>query len=265
MNPCRIAALVGFLAVIVASPSAKAITFGTLDTVHTYAGAIVIHRLDGDFGLFCSGSLVSARVFLTAGHCTNMLAQSGVPPERLFVSFALRPLEEPGSWNAVASFSTHPDFRQHIVNAGMVDSHDVGVLVLAKPVKNIILGTLAPVSFLDSLDSAGKLQVHETLFTSVGYGEDQNFQPTLERRMTVSGFQSLLEAFLQLNQNNALSFGGTCSGDSGGPSIYSDGTNEFIVALTSWGDARCVSTNTVYRIDTISAMSFIQQAISANP
>lgn len=98
----------------------------------------------------------------------------------------------------------------------MVDSHDVGVMVLANPVKNIVPGKLAPVSFLDILNAAGKLQVHETRFTSVGYGEDENLQPNLERRMAVSGFQSLLDAFLQLTQNNALGFGGTCSGDSEG-------------------------------------------------
>lgn len=257
--------LVGFLSVVVASPFASGITFGSVDTVHTYVGAIVIHRLDGSYALFCSGSLISQRVFLTAGHCTNMLASSAVTPNRLFVSFATRPLLDPGSWNAVASFATHPDFRQHAVNAGMVDSHDLGVLILDKPVVGVSPGRLAPVGFLDDLESAGILQVHVTQFTSVGYGIDENHQPTLQRESAVSGFQALLSAFVQLKQNNALGFGGTCSGDSGGPSLYQDGPNEFIVATTSWGDAQCVSTNTVYRLDTLSAMNFIQQEISANP
>src|SRR5437867_10941748 len=83
--------LVGVFAVIglmVLGSPASAITWGAIDTTHPNVGAILILRADGSVGEFCSGTLVSARVFLTAGHRTDALTAFAIPATRLQLGFA---------------------------------------------------------------------------------------------------------------------------------------------------------------------------------
>ena len=55
--------------------------------------------------------------------------------------------------------------------------------------------------------------------------------------------------------NNAHT-GGTCSGDSGGPTFVEDGNT--VVAVTSFGmNATCAGTGGVYRIDTADDLDWL--------
>jgi V8-like Glu-specific endopeptidase len=63
------------LALLLASGVAQAIINGEPDTgpnAHPYVGAYVA-KVKGKLLAVCSGTLISARVFLTAGHCTDFL------------------------------------------------------------------------------------------------------------------------------------------------------------------------------------------------
>src|SRR3989449_8912927 len=82
---CGVLAVFGLMAL--ESP-ASAITWGNIDTTHPNVGAILIVHADGSVGEFCSGTLVSARVFLTAGHCTDALTAAAFPAAPLPISFA---------------------------------------------------------------------------------------------------------------------------------------------------------------------------------
>ena len=110
----RVCELVGVLAVVglmaVGSP-ASAITWGTIDTTHPNVGAILIVRPDGSVGEFCSGTLVSARVFLTAGHCTDALRAFGIPASRLRISFAPNLVAEGAIRLAVSGYQSHPEYH----------------------------------------------------------------------------------------------------------------------------------------------------------
>src|SRR5438094_10384466 len=77
-------AVIGLMAL--GSP-ASAITWGDIDTTHPNVGAILIVHADGSVGEFCSGTLVSARVFLTAGHCPDALTAAASPAARLRITF----------------------------------------------------------------------------------------------------------------------------------------------------------------------------------
>jgi len=59
------------LGALFAAP-ASAITHGALDgNDHPQVGLLTVHSADGHYLWRCSGTLISARVFLTAGHCTE--------------------------------------------------------------------------------------------------------------------------------------------------------------------------------------------------
>ena len=69
------------LALLPAGEVAQAIINGQPDTspkAHPYVGAYVA-KLEGKLLPICSGTLISARVFLTAGHCTEVEVEKNRP------------------------------------------------------------------------------------------------------------------------------------------------------------------------------------------
>lgn len=109
-------------------------------------------------------------------------------------------------------------------------------------------------------------------FTAVGYGVHE---PELgggppswpfdgERWRSVSEFNALNPAWLRLSQNDATHDGGTCYGDSGGPNFLGAGASEtpIIAAITITGDAMCLATNVVYRLDTPTARNFLANFVT---
>lgn len=256
--------LVGVFAVIglmVLGSPASAITFGTIDTTHPNVGAILIVRADGSVGEFCSGTLVSARVFLTAGHCTDALAAFGIPTSRLRISFAPNLFGAGAERLAVSGYQSHPDY-----NWGPTSNpHDLGVIILQDAVEEVAFGVPAPAAYLDDLAASGATK--SATFINVGYGDNQDFVVTGDRQISTSSFRNLHDAWLYMSQNIHHGDGGTCFGDSGGPTFFVDPTShvEYIVAVTSWGDSVCKSTNNNYRVDLESSQSFIHDMIAANP
>ena len=246
--------LVLALALALVSTPAGAITYGVLDTTHPYVGAIIVD-LEGRFGLgileWCSGTLIAPQVFLTAGHCTDALAAYEIPLDKIWVSFALNIWQDPRSWRPIGSYVTHPEYWW----GPNSDPHDLGAVVLAKPVRGIDPGVVAPLGYLDRLSEARQLA--GAVFANVGYGSDETGEVTGWREISHSEFRSLHNAWLYMSQNIQTGSGGTCFGDSGGPTFHRSGASEVLVAVTSWGDAMCVATNNNYRVDTESSQRFI--------
>lgn len=262
----RVAAVVGLVALVVVvglSSRAGAIAYGTLDTTHASVGAFIIYLEGRNWPgappgyAWCSGTLVAPRVFLTAGHCFEGILANQIPVGDMHVSFAANILEDRKSWRDVASWSRHPEFTFL-----SEDWHDVAVVILEKPVKDIAPAKVAPVGFLDGLAAEGRLA--DAQFPLVGYGMDETFAVDGSRRIGVSSFTALRETWLYTSMNPTLGDAGGCFGDSGGPKLYSDGSAEYVVAVESWGDAVCRALDIGYRVDTTSAQAFIQAAIAAN-
>jgi hypothetical protein len=247
---------------------AWAITHGEPDgNRHPNVGALVVYNpAIGEIHTI-SGTLIHPRVVLTAGHVVTMIKSGQVI--LLGVTFDQEPkLGDPTTWLDVSSvvgaftgFNSDPK--------GM----DIGALILRDPVTSITPALLPDIGLLDDLREAGKLQAgpEASRFTVVGYGMVLDYPPPRlswedppTRNMAVSGFRAMNGGWLHLNQNQAQGYGGTARGDSGGPTFWTDPeTNqEFLVAVTSWGDMPCVADSVSYRVDTPEALQFVEDTIA---
>jgi V8-like Glu-specific endopeptidase len=236
------------LALATAAPS-LAITNGSPDgNAHPNVGGLVAPEAysDGTW-IYCSGTLISPTVFLTAAHC-------GENGETVRVTFSSEYVE--GDKLYVGTFHADPLYGQ-----SQNDPHDIAVVVFDKPVKGITPARLPAAGSLSNLSGSQK-------FTSVGYGA---YEVTNEPgghqylyndvRMVATGtLNSINSSWLRISMNPSKGDGGTCYGDSGGPNFL--GSTNIIAAITITGDAVCRSTNVVYRLDTESARGFLGQYVT---
>jgi V8-like Glu-specific endopeptidase len=229
--------------------SASAITGGGPDgSAHPAVGGLVAATAysDGTW-IYCSGTLVSPTVFVTAAHCDE-----GTP--RVRVSFSSR--YHDGDVVHGGTFHADPRYDQK-----QSDPHDLAVVVLDKAVKGITPARLPSAGSLSSLPATQQ-------FTSVGYGAyEVTNQPGGHqylyddvRGVATGTLNATNAAWLRISMNPSTGNGGTCYGDSGGPNFL--GTSDVLAATTITGDAVCRSTNVDYRLDTAGARSFLGQYVA---
>jgi hypothetical protein len=250
-------------------PTAKAITYGFVDTTNTFrnTGAFIVRGTNGQIFPICSGTMITPDVFLTASHCTAYYSQTLAPAGYIaFVSLdpsiPFGPLTS-NSTNllAVAHVVTNPNFNQ-----SQSDPGDIGALILSSPVNSVTPATLPACGLLEQLNAQNGLK--NAVFTPVGYGLQnrvmdggmpffQDMNP-IPRMFAFSSFNALNPGYLRLSQNPATGNGGTCFGDSGGPNFLSVSGQPILAAITITGDSVCRATNVDYRLDTLSAQSFLQ-------
>jgi hypothetical protein len=250
------ALVVALAALLLAALPVGAITYGEPDRGrHPFVGTLVA-EFDGQKDWVCSGTLISSRVFLTAGHCTAYLESLGI--NKVFVSFD-EAFDARKNTFYGGTYVTQPGYGHDLARL-----NDLAVVLLDKPVSRITPAKLPPEGYLDQLGPQG---LRDMKFTAVGYGNQERvvgggppvFGPYGTRRMAVGSFLALNENWLRLSMNPALEDGGTCYGDSGGPNFLGAGGAEttMIVGVTSRGDVPCRATNVTYRVDTPSARAFL--------
>jgi secreted trypsin-like serine protease len=248
--PKGIGALIFLLAalLLIAAP-VQAITYGELDGArHPNVGGLVAAKQysDGTW-LYCTGTLISPTVFLTAAHCDEGTAR---------VTVTFDPDYQAGDQTYTGTWYADPLFGQQ-----QNDPHDIAVVVFDKPIKGITPARLPAAGALAKLPGSQQ-------FTSVGYGAyEVTNGPGGHRylyndvRMVATGtLNAINPAWLRISMNPATGNGGTCYGDSGGPNFL--GTTDILAATTITGDAICRATNVVYRLDTPSAQAFLGQFVT---
>ena len=235
------------LAILLAGGVAQAIINGEPDRgaeAHPYVGALVTVPPSGEFEgqriPVCSGTLISSRVFLTAGHCTDFLMKKKLPS---YVS--LDPTYKPGASKVIkATPHSHPKFCDAAKEG--CPRYDVGVVVLKKSVRKATYGALPDAGLVHTLKEGKRL-------TTVGYGArgfdlvgksplqpqprplDDRYSATVR---LLSTNEAVGEMFVNTTGVSLIKGKGqsACHGDSGGPLFMPD--QQTIVGVTSRGSPR---------------------------
>lgn len=258
----RVLLLVAVLA-FVGVPSAGAITGNSQqDFVHPYVGLVAFYDAAGNRLFRCSGSMISPRTMVTAGHCAD--PSTGAVSARVWLDQAASGYPNTGGQPAhgIANFG-FTGFTK------AAETHDVGVVILDQPVLLPRYAALAGAGSLDAL--AARLGKSKVDFTASGYGlalrNPTNLVDPRERLMATEQLVNLNNAVVdgynvQSTANPGDGRGGTCSGDSGGPLLYD--TSDVMVAVDSFGkNDNCRGTDYMYRVDRSPVLDWILAQVPA--
>jgi secreted trypsin-like serine protease len=229
---------------------AHAVVYGSPDgNSHPATGGLVADQAysDGTW-IYCSGSLISPTVFLTAAHC----GEGGDGRVRVTFDNAYQ------AGDKVYAGTLHADPAYPGPES---DPHDLAVVVLDKAVTGITPVRLPKANSLSGL-------APNTAIVGVGYGAyavpngpggHQYLYDDV--RMAASGsLNTVTKSWLKISENPAQGNGGGCYGDSGGPNFL--GSTNVEAATTITGDSICRSTNVAYRLDTASARDFLGRYVT---
>jgi V8-like Glu-specific endopeptidase len=249
----------------------SAVTNGQPDTTNHYSfvGMVTFYNYDSTGGLVylwrCSGALIRPTVFLTAGHCTydDVYNNRDADVARVWFDWNLTDLSRPyldpkGHKYYEGKPIANPEYIHGSGENGLVgfDTHDVGLVILKKPVKTVGLASLPSKYLVDTLPM-------NTEVTIVGYGVQYKLQTSGDPYYRWDGLRmrfvapSLLiqsddrisDEYLKLTANPAQGKGGTCFGDSGGP-ILLGGTNTVLGVNSFVTNSNCEGVTYSNRVDT---------------
>jgi hypothetical protein len=244
------------------------------DFEHEYVGLIVFYDADGNFLWRCSGSLLTDRVFLTAGHCTD-IGEGAVSARVYFEQDAGANYDPATGVDPVSGYPETGGITAHTLYsygfnnfAGFPNTLDVGLVILDAPVQTVYpdIDTYASLAGAGTLDSYGTGP--DATVTVSGYGltyTNPNKTISYRSRLMAETFIINLTSHntagfnVQLATNPGGDRGGTCFGDSGGPVLLDD-TN-VITAVNSYvlgqRTTTCKATAFAYRTDQQAVIDWI--------
>lgn len=182
-------------------------------------------------GPFCTGTLVTKRVIVTAAHCFEDVRAARI-------AFAIGPnANAPQTLLRVAQLAQHPQYD------GQAIRNDIAVAVLAED------AAVTPIPVNEqALDASW---VGKSL-SFVGYGVTNGW--------TGAGNGVKRAVSMPIAQVGATQFAygdrtrNTCFGDSGGPALVDRGNGQLaVVGVTSFGDASCTAFGVDTRVDAFKA------------
>jgi hypothetical protein len=296
MRRLQAALVAAVVSILVLAAPASAITYGEPDVgEHPYVGFMIFYDPAEDAWFSCSGTLLDADTFLTAGHCTygigtggDLVGTSGGTD--VWVTFddtavlegwplrseigtiyadvaALNAARRAWLNDPTHGFVTGTAYPNPLYDnfSGFPVNHDVGVVELNATFDGPY-GVLAPLGTAESLAGDTGQFRNDALVETVGYGtqavqpnpqsDDDRYKST-SRIVQVNGSISQGGNLHTLNNPSAIGgVGGSCFGDSGGPVFVND-TNQ-ILAVVSFGfSGTCHGADYSWRVDTQEAYDFV--------
>lgn len=258
--------LVTALAIFIFPASVLAIQNGNQDgNNHPYV-VMCVFDVNGVPTWRTTGVLISPTIVLTAGHGTY--GTTGARVSTLsYIPQGYQGYPYPGKWAIEAkAIYTNPDY-QAVPGTGLpqFDAHDIGIIVLSKPIKLSGGYTRLPaVGYADTLPMKAPVDL-------VGYGvtsqeKGGGISPydswTWDRYRNfavselVQSQDTISNMFLKLTADPGQDKGGTTFGDSGGP-ILNGGTN-IILGLNSFvNNSNCDGVTYAQRVDRADILNWI--------
>ncbi|HEX6150168.1 S1 family peptidase [Nocardioides sp.] len=270
-----------------------------------YVPTDVDSRFDDPGAWFnCTGTLIDADTVVTAGHCTYAVGLEGEAPDNplfggtdIWFSVSEAPdysvlppsstfvpdrnderydawstiLDASPEWAEAESTFTHPEF---VDTAFLL--HDVGVVELSEPIQLSEYGSLPEEGYLDKFYSAKAKK--NALFESVGYGLEDSGpkfglggdtrRKATRKLVSFKGAYGLKNIAVMFSHRGAGTDGGTCFGDSGGPTFDKSTpaieAQNIIVAVTSFGLNFNCNASGSYRVDQPDDLEFLADPAGAD-
>jgi hypothetical protein len=260
-----VASLAVALLIALATAPASGVVNGEPDTEHTYVGTLVLQWEDGSYHYWCSGTMVTDRVFVSAGHCMVPQVREGSYPGSEIVGLTLDPV--------VGSDAPPTIHRGTAVPMpgwpGRNWTRDVGVFILSAPIQALAAIDL-PV--LPEVGQAGDLDLKGREVTIVGYGWDRartggpnGLDPTAAgtRRSATETVVAVTPRNLHLLSNIAGGASGMCYGDSGAPRLFKDGDETLLLATSWWLGTYCQAPEQPLRLDTRQIHDWLESVVGS--
>lgn len=201
---------------------AQEIIGGATTTAYPAVPLLVAELGDGTTS-YCTGTLISPRVVLTAAHCVELGATASRHVAYFGADYTIEDDAARIDEIDVAAVEMDPAWDLDAPE----DGHDIGMVLLARaaPVEPMIYNHRA-------LDGHEGEDLH-----LVGWGRTTGDSDDYGvKRETMSELQTFDDRLLRYGSATA----NTCQGDSGGPNfLIDDDGNEVVVGVTSFGNVGC--------------------------
>lgn len=229
---------------------------GVVATDAFYAAVVSLHQRSSTSvsrNIFCSGTLITDDVVLTAAHCLDAGRRKPRAIDPLQLAIHVGPdslVDGAETFFPVSETWIHPSYNSTAL------LNDIGLIRLASPVPSALA---TPVPALPASLGFSAADVGMTL-NFAGFGRDENGAYNVRLEVdgvlgglgcAVAGCSGVDDPATQISYEQPDA--GPCSGDSGGPAFVVRGGQSYVGGMTSWGDSACTLFGVSTRADAFEA------------